>query len=172
MKKTITIQELKKVLEKNNNNSIVIDVRSKKEYDAVNINESINIPLDQIEKHKKELEKYDTVYIHCQSGNRSQKACQYLSDLKNTNVVNILGGIQEWQSKGLPVVKSKNIHFSIIQQVHIIAGSLILLGVILSKFLNPNLIYLSGVIGAGLLFAGLTGWCGMAKILSKMPWNK
>ncbi|HCU07143.1 MAG TPA: hypothetical protein DIC42_06175 [Holosporales bacterium] len=62
--------------------------------------------------------------------------------------------------------------FPIIQQVHIIVGSMVLLGVMLSHIHHEAWIYFSGFFGLGLLFAGLTGWCGMAKLLFLMPWNK
>jgi hypothetical protein len=31
---------------------------------------------------------------------------------------------------------------------------------------------LSGFVGAGLVFAGVTGFCGMARLLALMPWNR
>lgn len=172
MNQEITISELKEIMEKSNpKNYLILDVRTKPEHKNISIKESLNIPLDKIKEHKKDLEKYDTVYIHCQSGARSQKACQELQNISNTKVVNIKGGILAWEKEGLPVIKASKQTYSITQQVHIIAGILILTGVILSRSLHPNFIYLSGFVGAGLLTAGLTGWCTMAKILSKMPWN-
>lgn len=53
-----------------------------------------------------------------------------------------------------------------------IAGSLVLLGIILGVFMSSGFYWLSAIIGLGLLFSGLTGWCGMAILLGKMPWNK
>ncbi|WP_419866828.1 YgaP family membrane protein [Altericroceibacterium endophyticum] len=58
------------------------------------------------------------------------------------------------------------------RQVQITAGTLILIGVLLAAFVAPGFIWLSGFVGAGLLFAGLSGWCGMATLLSAMPWNR
>ena len=60
----------------------------------------------------------------------------------------------------------------IMRQVQIAAGSLVLLGVLLGFFVRPEFYLLSGLIGAGLVFAGLSGWCGMAKLLELMPWNR
>jgi hypothetical protein len=37
---------------------------------------------------------------------------------------------------------------------------------------NPSFIFLSGFVGAGLMVAGATGFCGMAEILARMPWNR
>jgi len=47
-----------------------------------------------------------------------------------------------------------------------------LTGVILSLTVNQNWVFLSAFFGAGLVFAGSTGWCGLAILLSKMPWNR
>jgi len=174
MKKEINVKELEKILKEDKlKNYILIDVRTKAENRSVNIQEATNIPLDSLEEHKKELEKYDTVFLHCRSGGRSLEGCKKLQDLKNTNVINVKGGILDWQSQGFHTIKSKNgTNLSITQQVFIIAGSLVLIGAILSKLIDPNWIYLSGFVGAGLLFAGASGHCLMGNLLSKMPWNK
>jgi hypothetical protein len=37
---------------------------------------------------------------------------------------------------------------------------------------NPNWVFLCAFFGAGLTFAGSTGWCGLAILMSKMPWNR
>ncbi|WP_370515216.1 DUF2892 domain-containing protein [Erythrobacter sp. THAF29] len=58
------------------------------------------------------------------------------------------------------------------RQVQIAAGILILVGVVLGTLTSPLWYGLSGFVGAGLLFAGVTGWCGMANLLSLMPWNR
>ena len=60
----------------------------------------------------------------------------------------------------------------IMRQVQITAGSLVLLGVILGTWVAPAFYGLSAFVGAGLMFAGISGWCGMAKILAVMPWNR
>jgi rhodanese-related sulfurtransferase len=56
--------------------------------------------------------------------------------------------------------------------VQIAAGSLILLGLILSNVAAPGWIAITWFVGAGLTFAGVTGFCGMARLLAVMPWNK
>jgi|GEM_PF-4139801 len=58
------------------------------------------------------------------------------------------------------------------RQVQIAAGSLVLLGVILSLVLGQWWIAMSAFVGAGLTFAGISGRCGMAKLLGMMPWNQ
>ena len=58
------------------------------------------------------------------------------------------------------------------RQVQIAAGSLVVLGVGLGALLHPAFYALSGFVGAGLVFAGTTGTCGMARILAFAPWNR
>jgi predicted branched-subunit amino acid permease len=61
---------------------------------------------------------------------------------------------------------------SVERQVRIAAGSIVLSGVLLSKFVHPNFVWLSGFVGAGLIFAGITDFCGMGLLLAKAPWNR
>ena len=57
------------------------------------------------------------------------------------------------------------------RQVQITAGLLIVAGVAMTIFVAPLFIILPLFIGCGLVFDGVTGWCGMAKLLLMMPWN-
>jgi hypothetical protein len=56
--------------------------------------------------------------------------------------------------------------------VRIAAGSLVFVGVLLAQFVNAHFIWLSGFVGAGLVFAGISDFCGMGLLLAKFPWNK
>lgn len=58
------------------------------------------------------------------------------------------------------------------RQVQIAAGLLVLVGVGLGFGIHPAFFALSGLVGAGLVFAGATGFCGMAQILARAPWNR
>ena len=58
------------------------------------------------------------------------------------------------------------------KQVQIAAGGLVLSGLILNELLAPGWIALSWFVGAGLVFAGTRGFCGMARLLAVMPWNR
>ena len=82
------------------------------------------------------------------------------------------GGIPAWQQAGLPVQKLKNAPLPLMRQVQITAGSLVLLGLILGTWVAPGWIALSWFVGAGLVFAGVSGFCGMARLLAVMPWNR
>jgi len=117
------------------------------------------------------LEKEAEIYLTCRSGNRSGKAQARLKELGFSNVINVEGGFLAWHAANYPETKTRG-QFPIMRQVQIVAGSFILLGSLGSMYLTANLIWLAVFVGAGLTFAGLSGWCGMALMLGAMPWNK
>ena len=82
------------------------------------------------------------------------------------------GGIDAWKKAGLPVAVDRGQPIEIMRQVQITAGALVLAGVLLGIWVAPAFLALSGFVGAGLMFAGISGWCGMAKLLGLMPWNR
>ena len=58
------------------------------------------------------------------------------------------------------------------RQGRIAAGAIVLTGALLAQFINPTFIWLSGFVGAGLMFAGITDTCAMGMLISKLPWNQ
>lgn len=80
------------------------------------------------------------------------------------------GGVVAWAKAGLPVERSRQT-IPISRQVQIGAGGSVLLG-LMGSLAWPPMLWLSAFVGAGLLFAGLTGFCGLGIILARMPWNK
>lgn len=166
----ITVGELKEVLNQNtSHNFIVLDVRTNAEHDSKKIPGVYNLPLDELEEHTNMLKTYDKVYLHCQSGNRSGKGYQKLLDLGLTNIINVTGGINEWEQNNFGV-KTNN-KMPIMQQVMVTAGSLVLLGSLL-VVLNSYFLVIPIFVSSGLIYAGVSGNCLMAKILGKMPWNQ
>jgi rhodanese-related sulfurtransferase len=148
----------------------VIDVREPMEFAGGHITGSLNIPLSRITQA--DLPSGPLVLV-CQSGNRSAKALtQLLRQGHPHPVSDLLGGVPAWQQAGFPLRKLKGAPLPLMRQVQIVAGSLVLLGVILSQTVAPGWIWLSGFVGAGLTFAGITGFCGMARLLAAMPWNR
>ena len=148
----------------------VIDVREPMEYASGHIAGSLNVPLARL--HQADLPRGPLVLV-CQSGNRSSKGVQTLLQQGHPDPVSDLaGGLPSWQQAGLPVRKLKNAPLPLMRQVQIAAGSLVLLGLILSQAVAPAWIVLSWFVGAGLVFAGVSGFCGMARLLAVMPWNK
>jgi len=81
------------------------------------------------------------------------------------------GGTLAWIEAGLSVNRGTTKVISLERQVRIAAGSLVLTGVLLAIFVHPYFIGISAFVGAGLIFAGITDWCGMGLLLAKLPWN-
>lgn len=171
--KHITVQAFKEVVTAEDKNPSVdfINVCTPAEYKEKHIPGVRNVPLDDLADHLDELKTKQTVYIHCRSGNRGRRAIEKLLQLGvKAELVNVEGGLLAWGEAGYQT-NSLTRRMPIIQQTLLVAGSLVLAGYALS-LLNPNFIYLSVFVGAGLTFAGLTGWCGMSQVLSRMPWNR
>lgn len=148
----------------------VIDVREPMEYAAGHIAGSLNVPLGRLTQA--DLPRGPLVLV-CHSGNRSAQALSRLQQHGHPHpLVDLEGGIPAWQQAGLPVRKLKNAPLPLMRQVQIAAGSLVLLGLILGTWVAPGWIALSWFVGGGLVFAGISGFCGMARLLAAMPWNR
>lgn len=170
----ITIDAFKEVIgaEKSNPSVDFINVCTPTEYNEKHIPGVRNVPLNEIAHRVSEFSGKKTIYVHCRSGNRSQKAIDLLKSLGvKAELVNVSGGLLAWGKAGLETISLTN-RMPIMQQTLLAAGSLVLVGYVLSAFIHPAFIFVSVFIGAGLAFAGLTGWCGMSYALAKMPWNK
>lgn len=152
----------------------LIDVREPVEHSALRIAGAKLIPLSKFDVQQLPggAAGASRIVLHCRGGSRSAKAAQLLLDAGATEVRHLAGGIMAWQQAGFPVEKDARAPIDIVRQVQITAGSLVLLGVILGWFVSPWFYGLSAFIGAGLVFAGVTNTCGMAMMLSKMPWNR
>jgi rhodanese-related sulfurtransferase len=172
--KHISIPAFKEVIESEANNTTVdfINVCTPAEYKEKHIKGVRSVPLDSLHKQVTELNKKKTVYIHCRSGQRGRQAIEKLLALGVTaELVNVEGGLLAWEEAGHEV-GSHTTRLPIMRQVFIGAGGLVLLGLILTHFVDYNFILLPLFVSLGLLVSGVTGWCGLALLLSKMPWNK
>lgn len=87
----LTCKDYEKMLE---NDAILIDVRSNAEYNNAHLDNSINIPVEQVERIEKNYKKDDEIIIYCQSGSRAQQAVDHLIEKGFTNVHNY-GGIDD-----------------------------------------------------------------------------
>jgi rhodanese-related sulfurtransferase len=168
--KTITASELKKRLDKDE--VLLIDVREPAEHRSECINGACLIPLGEISIDKLPSTKRPIV-IHCRSGKRSADACAKLLAINpSLDVASLEGGMIAWSQSGFNVKKSGSNILPLDRQTQIAVGFIAFSGTILGTLITPTFYILPGFIGAGLMFAGLTGWCGMAKLLAKMPWNR
>lgn len=166
--KTITAEEFLSVKGKSR---LAVDVRSPDEFRFEHVEGSINIPLERLKEGLAELPPNENVYLICQSGLRSIAACERLELEGFSGVTSVQGGIGAIKKAG-GVIEKSGAPLPLMRQVQIAAGSLVVLGVILSYMIDPKWILISAFVGLGLVLAGVTGSCVLALLLSKMPWNK
>ena len=153
----------------------LLDVRTPGEFDAAHVPEAKLIPLDELDAATFCRERgadATTVYVLCQSGGRAKKAIEKLERAGVRGCVLVEGGTQAWIDAGLPVNRGESRVLPLMRQMQIVVGFVSALGSALALTANPWFALLPLVTGCGLLFAGLTGYCGLVMVLTKMPWNK
>jgi rhodanese-related sulfurtransferase len=154
----------------------VIDVRTPVEFEEVHVPQARLFPLDQLQPEalarEEGISKSEPLYVLCRTGGRAAQAAKQLSQAGFQHAIVVEGGTMAWIEAGLPVIRGKRKVIALERQVRIAAGALVLTGVILGFLLNPAFFFLSGFVGAGLVFAGVTDWCGMGLLLAKAPWNR
>ena len=148
--------------------ALLIDIRDPDEYARAHIPCARNLPLARIGR----VDGAPEVIFHCKSGMRTQANAGALAACTDATVYLMEGGLDAWQKAGLECHTDRRQPLEIMRQVQIGAGSLVLLGVLFGFLVSPVLFGLSAFVGAGLVMAGTTGWCGMAKLLAVMPWNR
>jgi rhodanese-related sulfurtransferase len=153
----------------------VLDVRTPAEFSAVHVPQARNIPLDTLNPQALlaagAIRNGQPVYLLCHAGGRATRAAEQLAGAGFENAVVVEGGTAAWEKAGLPLTRGQAA-ISLERQVRIAAGALVLLGVLLGYFVHPYFVGLSAFVGAGLVFAGITDWCGMGLLLARAPWNQ
>jgi len=172
---SIQPNELQSILQSDSSIQL-LDVRTQAEHAQIHVPGVHLIPLNRLNAAQLvasgSLSKSKPVYILCQSGGRAKQAAAKLEKSGFEKCCVVEGGTSAWASAGLPVNRGVSRVISLERQVRIAAGFLVLSGALLSQFVNPAFIWLSGFIGAGLIFAGTTDWCGMGMLIARMPWNE
>lgn len=158
-------------LEKETGKVCFVDVRSENEFRSGHVPGAICYPLDQLERGEVAPPKDRLVVLSCQSGLRSAKAHTLLRSRGYENLAELEGGFSAWAKAGLPVNRLTRV-IPVFRQVMITAGFLVFSGTLLGVFVDPRFLFLPGFVGAGLAFAGASGFCGMAYLLERMPWNR
>ena len=153
-------------------NAVLIDIREPDEFAREWIPGAQNLPLSGFDPARVAGDKDKAAIFHCRSGNRTREARAQLRACGFAEVGHVAGGLNAWQAANLPVERDPGAPLPIQRQVQITAGALVFLGVVLGTLVHAGWFILSGFVGAGLMFAGVSGWCGMAKVLEVMPWNR
>lgn len=148
-----------------------IDVREPAEYSSAHITGARSIPLGMLDRVEIAPTEGEKLVLVCATGRRSAMACERLIG-SGREVYSLTGGIGAWRQAGGSVTQGASKVLPLERQVLAIAGFLVLSGVILSFLVHPWFIALSAFVGAGLMVAGLTGFCGMAMLLARAPWNQ
>ncbi|MFG0328144.1 MAG: rhodanese-like domain-containing protein [Phycisphaerales bacterium JB037] len=152
--------------------TVLVDVREDFEHAEERIAGAMLVPLSKFDAGAiRRAHEGKRVVFHCRSGKRSADAAGRFAS-GDEPVMHLSGGIEAWKSAGLPITRPDKPGLPIMRQVQIAAGALVVLGVVLGWTLWSGFLALALFVGCGLMFAGVTGWCGMAKLLALMPWNR
>lgn len=152
---------------------VLVDVRERGEFAGERIDGARSLPLSTLDPAAVPPDgPGQTVVLYCQSGMRSRRAAMQLLAAGRDRVCELDGGLNRWKEAGYPIQRDRHAPISIMRQVQIIAGSLILTGTLLGALVAPGFLILSGFVGAGLLYAGASGNCMMATLLAQLPYNR
>ena len=156
---------------------VLIDVREPDEHARERINGAKLLPLSRFDPAAAAalVKAGQRLVFHCRSGKRSADACRMAAGLAGTGVtmVSMAGGIEAWKGQGLGVeVNTKVSGISVMRQVQMVIGSCVLIGSVLAWLVNPMFVGIPAFFGAGLVFAGASGICGLATVMGMMPWNR
>lgn len=160
----ISIGDFRKALE--TREVVALDVRESDEYQYEHIANTVNAPLSRLPQTLSTLPKEKEFFVLCQTGVRTAQAVTLMRANGFDRIMAVDGGLQAWKAAGFPVKRQRG-PIPIMRQVQIVAGSLAFIGGVI-----PGLRWVAVIVGAGLVFAGVSGTCGMAMVLSKLPWNK
>lgn len=154
--------------------AVLVDVREPAEFHACRIEGANLVPLGTVccsaLPHTSEDKK---LIVHCQAGRRGMQACETLQKEDDSRTIyHITGGLNEWQQAGLPITRSKSFFLPLDRQVQLTIGLMLIAFSLLAFFFDPAYALACTFLGGGLTMAGLTGLCGLARIMAKMPWNQ
>ena len=154
--------------------AVLVDVRERAEHAAERIGGSVLHPLSAFDPGTVPAPDGRKLVLYCRTGNRSGQAGRRLLADGFAEVHHLRGGLVAWTEAGCPVEARAGARRvpELMRQVQMTAGSLVLLGTLLGAAVSPWFLLLSGGVGAGLLYAGASGTCGMALLLARMPWNR
>ncbi len=152
----------------------LFDIREADEFHREHIPGAQLIPRAELEGWKPGQDETGTriAVFHCNSGQRTREAGSQIQSCGYPEVYALKGGLAAWKSAGLTTELNRKAPISLQRQVQITAGSMVVIGLLLAWLVSPWFTLLSGFVGAGLIFAGLSNTCALASILAQMPYNR
>ncbi len=99
---TISVEEAYARTQAGEQDTILVDVRTKEEFVAGHPPRAEHIPLEEIPLYQSRLKAYREIFLFCRSGSRSSLATQMLHAQGVTHAKNVEGGLLAWQAQGLP----------------------------------------------------------------------
>lgn len=171
MTETVTAHRLHEWM--NAGDVILIDVREPGEYRAEHIEGAILMPLLTLSVDRLAAYRGKKIIFQCKSGKRGHQACEKIQKMRSPlfKIYNLEGGITAWTEAGYPTKKTGRFFLPLDRQVQLMIGFCVLTSSLLAAAISPAFLFLTGFFGLGLLWAGLTGFCGLARLLARMPWN-
>jgi rhodanese-related sulfurtransferase len=153
--------------------ALLVDIREADERARAHIPGSAHLPLSRLEEAEFAVPSGQAVIFHCASGARTAQAAARLGGRAgDAGAFIVEGGIAALRRAGVDVAEDRLAPLPLMRQVQIAAGSLVLAGVLLGALVAPGFYGIAAFVGAGLVFAGVTGFCGMANLLALAPWNR
>ncbi|MER7053546.1 MULTISPECIES: rhodanese-like domain-containing protein [unclassified Streptomyces] len=153
----------------------VVDVRSPGEYAGGHLPGAHNVPLERLDEAAGALTTAAArgpLLLVCASGARSAKGCARLA-AHGVEAATLEGGTGAWAAAGHPVERQTGARtpWPMDRQVRLAAGTLVAAGFLAGR-VRRRAHWLSGAVGAGLVFSGVTNTCGMAAVLARLPHNR
>ncbi len=149
-----------------------IDVREYPEFAAGHIEGSELVPLETLASASETWDRSHPLTLVCRTGRRAEQARNLLAT-KGFQVLSVLeGGVEAWQGEGKPLRAVAGAPWAMERQVRVVAGSLVLAFFGLGLLTSRKLFTGAALVGAGLVYAGVSDTCAMATVLSRMPWNR
>lgn len=154
------------------NTAVLIDIREPDEFAREHVVGAVHAPLSALDQSPPAFADGRDVIFTCRTGNRTGVNCDRLAARVSGEAYVLDGGLEAWKAQGLATRKDRSKPIELMRQVQMAAGGLILTGAALGLLVHPAFWGLSAFVGAGLFVAGATGFCGMARLLAVMPWNR
>lgn len=159
----------------------ILDVRTPAEFAASHLEGSVLLPLDRLSPEALQgalgaLSPIETVsapvYVLCQSGGRATRALKKMQEWGIPGCSVVEGGMDACAAAGAELVRGESRVLPLMRQVQLVIGTVSALGAGLALWKDGRFAWIPLFTGLGLFYAGLTGTCGLALLLGRMPWNQ